>query len=307
MRVVERGARRLGRGIGRGLLIALVLALVTSASVVVSRPADAAGTPLRQVDWRAVLANDPALTIDPTAYQPPVEIGPYVQVAPQYVHGSDALSGHALLDDISYGDADGDGAEEATIMLHSGGTAGVLGFLLYREGTPAPQLVLVETGYKLGVKIVNGRVQVTQPEYVGFEPNCCPSASTVTTAVLEGDRLVTVTSETTPNEAQEVTVWGFYSALSDKRFADAYAFLSPAYQQQNPFEPWKDGYATTQSIQVDTAAGAAPNEVQVELTATDRRPGGGTLTRRFRGTWTVIWSAEQKRWLLDSPSIRPAT
>ena len=44
----------------------------------------------------------------------------------------------------------------------------------------------------------------------------------------------------------------------------------------------------------------------IKLTATDSRPGGGTITQRFKGAWTLIWSAEKKRWLLDKASIQPA-
>ena len=36
------------------------------------------------------------------------------------------------------------------------------------------------------------------------------------------------------------------------------------------------------------------------------RPGGGTVTQKFKGSWTLVWSADQKRWLLDKASITPA-
>ena len=60
---------------------------------------------------------------------------------------------------------------------------------------------------------------------------------------------------------------------------NAYAFYTPTFQAANPFERWKAGYATTQSIEVQTTPGRVPTEVLIELTATDTRPGGGTVIR----------------------------
>lgn len=262
--------------------------------------ASAAGTPLRQVDWGAVLANDPTITIDPDAYQLPGNVGPHITVkAPS----GDDLEGYVTFDDIEYGDLDGDGADEAVIMVFSGGTGGSFGFMVYREDTPAPKRVMIYTGYKLGTQIEGGHLVISEPNYIGFEANCCPSSITRTTNTLSGDHLVTLTTETVPNAVQEPTVWAFYVALSEKRYEDAYDFFSPAFKANNPFDRWRAGYATTQSIEVDTKAGPTPSEVLIDLKSTDRQPGGGTVTHRFRGSWTVIWSADQKRWLLDKARI----
>jgi hypothetical protein len=289
-------------------LVALVL--LAGLTLLTSPPpvASAAGTPLRQVDWAAVLANDPAATIDPDAFRPPGETGPYIHVATPGQQGlnGESLDGYALMDDVSYGDLDGDGTEEAVLPVFSGGTAGNIGYMLYREGTPSPKLVLARTGYKLNATIDGKQLVTTQAEYVGFEPNCCPSAITRTVMVLQGDRLVTLTAETQPNDVQEPTVWAFYEALDDKRFEDAYDFFSPAFKANNAFGPWRDGYASTQNIEVETQPGPTPTEVLIDLRATDRQPGGGTVTRRFRGSWTLVWSAEKKRWLLDRARFEQA-
>jgi hypothetical protein len=283
-------------------VVVLVSGLVTLGG---SQPASAAKLPLRQVDWRAVLKSDPKITIDPDAYKLPGGDYPFITVdatgGPE-----ETLSGYALADDVVYGDFDGNGAEEAVLPVDSGGTGGTLGFLLYREADPAPQLVLAGTGYKMGFSAEGNRLVITEPYYVGFEANCCPSAIVRTSNTLQGGKLVALTSETSPNDVQEPTVWSFYAALGDKRFDEAYQFLSPAQQASNPFDRWKAGYADTQSIEVETAPGATPNEVQIKLTSVDSKPGGGTVTRRFTGTWTLIWNADQKRWLLDKASIRPA-
>jgi len=292
---------------GRAVLILLAVAMIVGAILGPGGggTVSAASVPLRQVNWRDVLTNDPAITIDPDAYPLSDRNYPFVNVAASGMPDG-TLGGYALLDDVLYGNLDGSGPEEAVVPLHSGGTAGMLGFLLYREADPAPRLVLVQTGYKLGVAVEGNKLVVHEPNYVGFEANCCPSSITRTLNVLDGDRLVTLASETEPNDVQEPTVWSFYLALSDKRYEDAYEFLSPSFQANNPFAQWKAGYATTQRIEVETSPGSVPNEVLIDLTATDSRPGGGTVTRRFKGAWTVIWSPEKKRWLLDKASIQAA-
>jgi hypothetical protein len=283
----------------------LVLLALSTAGSGVSAPANAAGLPLRQMDWPAVLASDPAVTIDPDAFRPPGETGPYVHVTTSRSQ-ADVVEGYASTSDVLYADLDGDGAEEAVIPIYSGGTAGNVGFLLYREDSPAPKLVLAQDGYKLGFEVERDSLVISEASYIGFEPNCCPSAITRTTNRLDGDRLVAVTTEIVPNDVQESTVWAFYRALSERQYDDAYAFYSPAFKANQPFDRWKAGYATTQSIEVETSPGPTQNEVQIELTSVDARPGGGTVTRKFRGTWTLIWSAEQRRWLLDKARIEPA-
>jgi hypothetical protein len=166
-------------------------------------------------------------------------------------------------------------------------------------------LVLARSGYKLGVAIVGGRLVLSEPHYVGFEPNCCPSASTETTFRLVGDRLEPLRSVVEPHEeARQVTVSGHYAALAQGDYAAAYEFYSPALKAANPFEAWRAGYRDTVDIAVETSDGPAPGLVAIDLTATDRAPGGGTITRRFTGTWTVVWSLEARRWLLDAAQIR---
>jgi len=288
----------------RGFVVLLAFATTVS-SLVGTGSVQAASVPIRQVDWITVLKNDEAVTIDPTAYQLPGSYKPFVNVAaPGSPDGT--LGGYALIDDVIYGDLDGMGGEEAIVMIDSGGTGGLLGFLVYRQADPYPALALVYTGYKIGVRVESNTVVIHEPNYVGFEANCCPSSTTRTVNVLDGDRLVTLTTETEPNDVQEPTVWSFYQAISEKRYDDAYGFYSPGFQAANPFAQWKAGYANTQSLDVETSAGRTPSEVLVQLTATDSRPGGGTVTRRYKGSWTLIWSGEQKRWLLDKASIQPA-
>ncbi len=262
----------------------------------------AAATPLRQVDWEPVLASEPGVTYadEPLFPGSPLRTHVSLQV------GDDEVSGYPLFDEIDYGDIDGDDAEEAVIPLFSGGTAGIIGLLLYREAPDRPRLVLARRGYKLGTNIEDGRLVIYEPSYVGFEPNCCPSATTVATYRLVGDHLEQQTFEVEPNAAQEVTVHGFYDALSRGDFAAAYDFYSPALKAANPFEEWRAVYGDTVTLEVATRPGPTPNQVEIDLTATDPAPDGETVERRFAGTWTLVWSPTERRWLLDEAQIAPA-
>lgn len=281
---------------GPASTIALASTIAPASTTV---PASAPATPLRAVDWDAVLASEPNLTYTEEPLFPGSSLRIYVSLAT----GSDDVSGYPLFDDIGYGDIDGDGAEEAVIPLFSGGTAGTIGLLLYREAPDRPGLVLARSGYKLDMTIEGGRLVLYEPAYVGFEPNCCPSASTVATYRLVGNRLEQQSFDVEPNEAQEVTVYGFYAALSRGDFEAAYDFYSPTLKAASPFEQWRAGYRDTLELEVETQPGATPNQVAIDLTATDRAPGGGTVTRRFTGTWTVAWSPADRRWLLEEARI----
>ena len=46
-------------------------------------------------------------------------------------------------------------------------------------------MVLVYTGYKIGVAIEGDQVVIHEPNYVGFEPNCCPSSISRTLNALQ--------------------------------------------------------------------------------------------------------------------------
>jgi len=296
----------------RGVGAALVILILLAGSDLVRATAG----PLRQADWAAVLAADPDLQTEHAEPRPRFSpAGPFVVVrARERVIAPDPdvpadfeVEGYANLTTVAYGDLDGDGAEEALIALESGGTAGTVGLLLYREGAARPQLVLAMPGYHQWARIEGGRLLVSLPHYVGFEGNCCPSSSVTTTYALEGARLITLaqTEEPFPH-ACAYTVYAFYRALDAREFADAYAFLSPAFQSANPYPEWVAGFAATTSIEAEAEDGPGENEVRVALVATDRTATGGTLARRFTGAWTVVWSASARRWLLDRAVIRAA-
>ena len=292
-------------------------------AVVAAGAAGAAGAqrmPLRQVDWNAALLADPHIT--PIADCPPfpfAELGPCIEVAADDAglpgnFGGDqpvgSVIGYAATapGDVLYGDLDGDGIDEAVIRVESGGTAGTIGMLLYREGEPRPELVLVRAGYKLFPRIEDGRLVLWEPFYFGFEGNCCPTGAYQVAYRLTGNalQLIEIPGESPlwlilgererPATFAEVTVVAFYRALQAGRFEEAYTFLSPDFQAANPYPEWRAGFATTRSIEVETQPGLeftddrgrSVYEVLVRLIAVDATAGGGTVTRRFAGVWLLV-------------------
>lgn len=258
---------------------------------------------LRSVDWQAVLERHPLIEIQRGLPPPWDSFGPYVTIRPGVLPGTGEVSGHARLTGILYGDLDGDGVEEAVIPLDSGGTAGAIGLLLFREMNGVPELVLARDGYKLGIELRDGWLTLNEPIYVGFEGNCCPSGWERTSFVLAGNGLIAVAyAGGGYPQARIQTIEAFYRALNEGRIEDAYAFLSPAFQEANPFDAWAAGYRGTLRIEIEAENGPGEEEVSMRLTATDRTTTGASIIRRFAGSWFLFWNGS--RWLLDRASIR---
>lgn len=280
------------------------------------RPAASQQASLRDLDWNAVLRADPAVTILTECNQfPDLTRYPCVGVSGPIVRGRDplgrpAVAGTALTDALLFGDLDGDGVDEAVILLDSGGTAGVIGLLIYRQGEDGPVLVAAVAGYRLGKRIEAGTLIVSEPLYFGFEGNCCPTALRYTLySIVNGGfnsvegGLTLAGSHERPVTLQEATVIAFYDALSQHQLAAAYTLLSPDAQAEQPLARWAAGYATTERIDVDARATADPDVIAVDLVATDRTSDGGSLVSHFRGMWRLIPNAAGDGWLLDRAEI----
>jgi hypothetical protein len=68
-----------------------------------------------------------------------------------------------------------DGRTDLAVSIASGGTAGDIGYVVFR-GTPAGwRVVLKGGGYKLGLARAGGDLVETQPVYKKNDPNCCPT------------------------------------------------------------------------------------------------------------------------------------
>jgi hypothetical protein len=185
-------------------LPALVATFLTALSLFRLAPAPAEQPPA--VDWRAVLTADPRVQVQPRL--PPGQypgsddtlvwiVTPLFGSDPptSNLAGGQELAGAAALGQVVYGDVADDGSTAAVIPVSSGGTAGLVGFLVYRVGSPAPQLVSAMAGYNLGLpQIRDGRLEIAEPEYGTGAPNCCPASFRVVTYRLVGD-LLTATGE----------------------------------------------------------------------------------------------------------------
>lgn len=286
----------------------LLTLAVASLSVLLALGTQAEPLPLRQVDWPSVLASDPALEIDSQMQPAPfASSGPYVRLVHAPSPDQPVVEGFAQLDDVLYGDLDADGAEEAVILLSSGGTGGVVGMLVYHVDVLRPRLAATFSGYRLGASIENGELVVLQPRYAGFEPNCCPSADVETHYSLNGAQLVASSEQEQPlPEAQAETVQQFYADLDRHALAEAYDFLSEAYQRAQPFDSWSSGYQTTERVRLDDLSQTADG-VNVSLTSYDRDAVGNERVRQFKGTWSLVWGPTAHHWLLDSADIAEAS
>lgn len=251
-------------------------------------------TAIRSTAWDSVIASDPALTHETIGGRP------YVTV----IGSPSGVSGSPLTSIVVYGDFDDNCVEEAAMPLDSGGTAGAVGYLVYRAGAPQPHLIASGDGYKLALSVSSNRLVVTTAVYAGWEPNCCPSGFAHATYRLTGDVLTLVNNTTEGIPGMTVaTVEQFYTLLNSRDFVNAYALLSPAFQGANPFAGWQAGYNNTVSFSVTaTVDPSVANRVQVTINAVENAAGGGTVNRTYVGTWDLIWSGSG--WLLNSGAFR---
>ncbi|MCW5852593.1 MAG: hypothetical protein KIT87_21150 [Anaerolineae bacterium] len=260
-----------------------------------TRPATASS--LRGLDWETVLKTDPKLEYDPSVPTFGQPLGPYVRL--RGVAPSGLIEGHGVTSKVLYGDISGDGREEAVISLYSGGTAGDVGLLIYREIDGQPVLMTGLPGYKVGATIANGELRVSQPLYGANDANCCPSGVEETAYRLQGDRLARAREPMSRGipEMKRPVVERFYQFLAAKDYRQAYEELSPAYKAGHPYDAWAAGYQNTQSVTA-TATDRPNGAVGVDLTATDRTA-SGTVTKRYTGVWTLVWNPDKKQWLMD--------
>ena len=263
------------------------------------KPTAVPGINLRMVDWRKFLITDKAFKHESKIDDLSKNGWPYIGLV-----GKKNVSGFAMLGDrIAYGDISGDGRDEALVSLFSGGTAGNLGLLVFTGGAAKPELVAALPGYKIGGVFEGGVLKVSQPQYAGFEPNCCPSGLSLTRYKISEGTLAQISqvSEGIP-EARAPTVEKFYNLLNLKKFKDAYAFLSPGYQQAQPFDAWSAGYKDTLKIEATDVRQRANGSVSAYLKSTDKT-GRGPVLESFHVVWVLVWDGKANQWRLDSATV----
>jgi hypothetical protein len=103
---------------------------------------------------------------------------------------------HAGIDRVLHADLTGDGHPETVVTIFSGGTAGDIAFyVLAGEGSGLHFIKAANQEYKVGVKVVGGKLQVTRPIYRASDPNCCPAHLEITTYRYDGVRLVSASKK----------------------------------------------------------------------------------------------------------------
>ena len=68
-----------------------------------------------------------------------------------------------------------DGRMDLAVTIASGGTAGDVGFAVFRRTPAGWRVALTRDGYKLGLFRVRGDFVSSQPVYRKDDPNCCPT------------------------------------------------------------------------------------------------------------------------------------
>jgi hypothetical protein len=81
----------------------------------------------------------------------------------------------ASVDQVICFDFTRDGRTDVAASIASGGTAGDVGFVVFRATAAGWKVALKGGGYKLGMVRLGGDVVVTQPIYKASDPNCCPT------------------------------------------------------------------------------------------------------------------------------------
>ncbi|HSS73973.1 MAG TPA: hypothetical protein VLK53_10425 [Gaiellaceae bacterium] len=68
-----------------------------------------------------------------------------------------------------------DGRTDLAVSIASGGTAGDIGYVVFRDTPAGWRVVLEGGGYKLGLARAGGDLVETQPIYKQNDANCCPT------------------------------------------------------------------------------------------------------------------------------------
>lgn len=192
--------------VGLGMAIALLVAVGDGGG---SGVADAAGTnaaasDIRSVDFGEVPPPGSACS-EGLRFTPPATIpvaagrSPVLDIA--------RFTRLEVDPDVTYGDLDGDGADEAAVHVvcsyGANGAEDTVHVWRLQDGRPQHVAGVGEPPASVtgplpsaveGVRVVGGRVEVTWTRYADDDPHCCPSGSATVAYELDGDRLARVGS-----------------------------------------------------------------------------------------------------------------
>jgi len=212
-----------------------------------------------------------------------------------------ALPGY-VFDWIKYADLDGDGVEEALVPYHSGGTAGIYYYTVFRQTASGPVEVGGAGGEEVGVAMQDGYLVAQTFVRAGWEANCCASGKLLTGYTLRGDVLEPVAQWHMGDTSMARWMLSLYFSIWDQqRYPNAYTFLDDSIRAQVSFDQWRQDrqhiepddveisftppLTTTDTLQpLGTVLTAT-----ITMTGQYTPPGGRPETRYYTGTWPIAY------------------
>jgi hypothetical protein len=206
-----------------------------------------------------------------------------------------------LMNPIAFGDLDGDGAEDAAIVLseNMGGTGFFMSVVavLNRNGSPVQSAswFLDDRAQLKGMVIAGGRIAVDAVIHSFQDPMCCPNFPVVETLRLIHDQFILTrfTSRTPGGEERAITVTGpadgsavsgslqLTGTVSMSPFENtlAYKFIGPdgAELGSGPFFVESDGVGGPGTFNVTISLAGIPAGTEVRLEISDLSAADGSL------------------------------
>jgi photosystem II stability/assembly factor-like uncharacterized protein len=212
--------------------------------------------------------------------------------------------GGYMLDNVVYADLDGDSVEEAMLPYHSGGTAGIYHYAVFRQTTSAPVKVSRVGSYKTGIEMQDGYLVSRVPIYAGWEANCCASGRLFTGYTLRGDVLEPVAQwHMGDTFMAEWMLSRYFSSWRMQRYLEGYRLLDNATRAQVPYGEWRR-QQDRQRIEPDdvdiafTPPLTVPYTLEplgtmltatISMTGQYKPPGGRPEIRHYTGTWPIAY------------------
>ena len=136
------------------------------------------------------------------------------------------------------------------------------------------------------------------------QPATTPSTTTQPAHATPAPKKPSITKPVLNTDTAKKIVEEFYAEIEKKEYDRAYPKMSKGWQEEYPFEKWRDGYATTASNHA-VILGAAPVgkdkiKVDFKLHAVDKKADGYYPTD-FQGHVDVL--VENNKLVMDNPYI----
>jgi hypothetical protein len=168
----------------------------------VSLSEQTSNTTIRLADWHAAFTEDPWILTGPErcpdAPQSAADVGalcvlvaPFGSDTPSPTEDPDSpvMSGYILATEPLFGDIDGDGVEEAILLIQSGASRITEGFLVYRQADSGPRLVAALAAKRAGIQLTQAGTALEVTTRVIDDPSVPSTRFRQATYNLKGDIL----------------------------------------------------------------------------------------------------------------------